>query len=85
MVFAGKNEPLPEGGLRPYKAVMCRHCGRIQVTKGETMFRCSACGKANRYRKKGHWNVKLKDFHSAEEAMIAAKRWATEEGMKKKY
>lgn len=61
---------------------MCRHCGRIQVTQGEVMFRCRACNKSNRYRKNGQWNVKLKDFPSAEQAMIEAKRWAMEEGRK---
>ena len=65
--------------LYPYKAVMCRNCGRIQVTRGEEMFRCRNCGKACRYRKYGKWNVKLKDFPTFEEAMMEAKRWAMEE------
>jgi len=81
-LFAGKIKAPAEKKLMPFKAVMCRHCGRIQVTQGEAMFRCRACNKANRYRKNGQWNVKLKDFPSAEEAMIEAKRWAMEEGRK---
>jgi len=84
LVFAGKSKAMPERRLLPYKTVMCRHCGRIQVTRGETMFRCRACSKSNRYRKNGRWNVKLKDFLTAEEAMIEAKRWAMEEGRKNK-
>jgi len=81
MVFACK-KAAPDKKLLPYKTAMCRHCGRIQVTQGEVMFRCRACNKSNRYRKKGCWNVKLKDFPTAEEAMIEAKRWAMEEGRK---
>jgi RNase P subunit RPR2 len=68
--------------LFPYKTVMCRSCGKIQVTQGEEMFRCRECAKINRYRKYGQWNVKLKDFPSFEAAMIEAKRWAMEEGKK---
>jgi predicted RNA-binding Zn-ribbon protein involved in translation (DUF1610 family) len=76
-VSLGKNTaPLT---LFPYKAVMCRACGKIQVTQGEEMFRCRECGKANRYRKNGAWNVRLKDFPTFEAAMIEAKRWAMEE------
>lgn len=82
MVFAGKKKAAPDKKLLPYKTAMCGHCGRIQVTQGEIMFRCRACNKSNRYRKKGCWNVKLKDFPTAEEAMIEAKRWAMEEGRK---
>ena len=68
--------------LFQYKTVMCRKCGKIQVTQGEEMFRCRNCGKVNRYRKYGQWNVRLKDYSSFEDAMIEAKRWAMEEGMK---
>jgi hypothetical protein len=68
--------------LFQYKAVMCRNCGKIQVTQGEEMFRCRECAKINRYRKYGQWNVRLKDYPTFEAAMIEAKRWAMEEGKK---
>jgi hypothetical protein len=68
--------------LFQYKTVMCRHCGKIQVTQGEEMFRCRECAKINRYRKYGQWNVRLKDYPTFEAAMIEAKRWAMEEGKK---
>jgi hypothetical protein len=68
--------------LFPYKTVMCRSCGKIQVTMGEEMFRCRSCNKINRFRKYGQWNVLLKDYSTAEAAMIEAKRWAMEESQK---
>jgi len=82
LVFGNENKTQPEKRLLLYKTVMCRHCGRIQVTQGEIMFRCRACNKANMFRRNGEWNVKLRDFPSAELAMIEAKRWAREEGRK---
>jgi len=84
LVFGSRTESkfIPDKRLYPYKTVMCRHCGRIQVTQGEVMFRCRSCNKANRYRKNGQWNVKLKDFPTVELAMIEARRWAFEEGKK---
>ena len=68
--------------LLPYKAVMCRQCGKIQVTMGEEMFRCKECNKVMKYRKKGVWNVRLKDFATFEDALRAAKKWAMEEYLK---
>jgi hypothetical protein len=88
LVFNKKGKEKKEGKsllsrtLFPYKTVMCRNCGKIQVTQGEEMFRCRSCAKVNRYRKYGEWNVRLKDFPSFEAAMIEAKRWAMEEGKK---
>ena len=58
-----------------YKTVMCPHCGWIQVTEGKTRFKCRGCGKSSSYRKRGGWNVKLKDFPSMETASIYAKKW----------
>ena len=84
LIFNKKAKAAPaerslSGKLFPYKAVMCRSCGKIQVTQGEEMFRCRECGKNNRYRKYGEWNVRLKDFPTFEAAHIEAKRWAYEE------
>ena len=84
-----KKEKTPEKSLLgekllPFKAVMCRSCGKIQVTTGEEMFRCRECNKVSYYRIKGRWNVRLKDFVSFEAAMMAAKRWAMEEGLNNK-
>lgn len=67
-----------------YKTVMCPHCGRIQVTQGEEMFKCrnDGCKKTSQFRLKGQWHVKLYDFATSEEAHIFAKRWAESEFMK---
>lgn len=65
----------------PYKAVMCPHCGRIQVTTGEVCFRCRICSKTSSYRRNGKPHVKFKDFPTHEMACIFAKRWS--EGLTK--
>jgi hypothetical protein len=64
-----------------YKAVMCPHCGTIQVTQGEEMFKCrnANCNKVSQFRVKGQWHVKLYDFPSHEEACRWAKKWIEEE------
>ncbi|MBN2250723.1 MAG: hypothetical protein JW724_01440 [Candidatus Altiarchaeota archaeon] len=81
-----KEQKNPPGAkLLPYKTVMCRHCGRIQVTTGEEMFRCRGCNKVIRFRKRGLWNVRLMDYRTFEEAHIAAKRWAMEEGVQQTW
>lgn len=58
-----------------FKAVMCPHCGWVQVTEGKTRFKCRSCNRSSSYRKRGGWNVKLYDFPTGEKAMIYAKKW----------
>lgn len=69
----------PEKELLRYKTVMCPHCGTIQVTAGEIMFRCRRCNKVSKFRTKGDWHVKLKDFDTPWLAMMYAKDWAYRE------
>jgi len=85
LILGGKEiarENMPSEKMYPFKTVMCPHCGSIQVTLGEEMFRCKNCNKVNRYRKRGEWNVKLKDFPTAEMALMEARRWAIAEHLK---
>lgn len=80
LIVSNSGNKIPESPY-PYKAVMCPHCGRIQVTTGEVCFRCRICSKTSSYRRNGKPHVKFKDFPTHEMACIFAKRWS--EGLTK--
>jgi|GEM_PF-5258699 len=61
--------------LLPYKAVLCPFCGRIQVTGGESSFRCRLCGKTSSFRHESKWNVKLKSFETEKQAREYCQLW----------
>jgi len=74
---------IPPETLKKYKVVQCRHCGNIQITTAKDRFICIYCNRSMKFRARGKWNVKLKDFDNLEDAVECCKLWKMEVEPKK--